>query len=178
MTQTWTTLLFTVFGASTLLLAATTELCSDHGISKGETLLDDCTSVCSAEANVSTFDWAHVNEDDSNQVDRTTVCRCTVGNNTEFECFETTTNVWDLSVGVLECSEYNITSGTTCKDFCLDIDPVAYSYAGTGDSLECYCGADDFVAVCDNSGASMHSWISIVGAMSSGLSLVLLLSVM
>ena len=110
-----------------------------------------------------TFDYAAPNEETSSILDRTTVCRCTNGVNTTFECFDVEPNVWDTDTELKECEEYNITSGTTCKEFCSDIDPIAFQYEGSGDSFKCYC-ADPPTQICGNSGAlsSFRFGLSVV----------------
>lgn len=127
------------------------ESCLDYNITRGETLQDDCKAHCSP-SQFEAFDFAGPNEDASNILDRTTVCRCTNGVNATFECSDVEPNVWDTETELKECGEYNITSGTTCKEFCSDIDPLAFQYDGSGDSVQCYC-ADPPVQICGSSGA-------------------------
>jgi hypothetical protein len=128
--------------------------CLAYNISKGETLDSDCEGWCSPYS-YGTFDWGAPSEDDANIIDRNTVCRClddtsgaAVG-----ECLDVEPSVWDLSVGVPECDEYNITSGTTCEEFCLPIDPVAFKYSISGGEVQCSC-ADPPFKVCGTSGSA------------------------
>lgn len=151
------------------------EICSAYNISKGETLQADCENVCDVGTTVEVFDWAAANVDEPNIIDRTTVCRCTLPSTVEgeegevtFECFEVTPNVWDTSVGVLSCEEYNITSGTTCKEFCLDIDPIAFDFSGSVGAIQCGCGTP-LIQICEDSGAwSLRNY----NLMAFGMSLV------
>lgn len=127
------------------------ESCLDYNITRGETLIDDCEAHCSPSQSEA-FDFAGPNKENSNILDRTTVCRCTNGVNVTFECSDVEPNVWNTSIELKECADYNITSGPSCKDFCSDIDPKAFQYEGSGDSLKCYC-ADPSVRICGSSDA-------------------------
>ncbi len=125
--------------------------CADYNITQGATLVPVCEDFCSPDS-FETFDFAAPNEDATNIIDRTTVCRCTSGANVTFECLDVEPSVWDTNVEAKDCEEYNITSGTSCKDFCSDIDPVAFMYDGSGDNINCYC-ASASIKICGKSAA-------------------------
>jgi hypothetical protein len=43
-----------------------------------------------------------------------------------------------------DCSEYNITSDSSCKEYCADIDPAAFNVESSGgDVTYCDCGNDE-----------------------------------
>jgi hypothetical protein len=131
--------------------------CLFHNISKGETLGSDCEKWCSPYSYAS-FDWAAPSEDDAKIIDRNTVCRCLDASNASVgECLDVETGVWDKSAGVKDCEEYNITSGTTCKEFCLDIDPLAFKFSGSGSNVECSCASNPFIKICEKSGSARTS---------------------
>ena len=161
---------FTVIASAAMMMFMCTQVpvvrgqesCLAYNITRGETLKADCEAHCSPNQ-AEPFDFAGPNKDSSSILDRTTVCRCTNGVNTTFECSDVEPNVWDTDVELKECEVYNITSGTTCKEFCSDIDPIAFQYEGSGDSFKCYC-ADPPTQICGNSGAlsSFRFGLSVV----------------
>jgi hypothetical protein len=110
------------------------ESCSDNGIVPGDELNATCTTKCGVD-DFEIFDYAEVSQDDPNILIRNTVCRC---NSTNFECWDTM-EVWDKSVRVQSCDNYNITSGTTCKNFCSDIDPKSNDWSTNGGQVTCIC---------------------------------------
>lgn len=152
---------------ATILLVSTTvskgqESCMDYNITMGETLEADCESLCSPDS-FETFDYAAPNEEAADVIDRTTVCRCSSGGNVTFECFDVYPGVWEIGGEVKECEEFNITSGTTCQDFCLDIDPVAYTfnYEGSSENINCYCASPP-IQICGSSAASKVAALKFV----------------
>jgi len=130
--------------------------CKDHDIMAGKTLETDCIGYCYPNT-TETFDYSDM-EEDPNYVVRNTICRCfdtgespSVKRKT-FEC-TTKAEVWDKNTPTMKCAEnFNITSLTTCQNWCKTIDPKAYKYEGvSGDSM-CNCGD---VKVCDDNSAGM-----------------------
>ena len=138
--------------------------CLSLNITKGETLESDCANYCSPITHKA-YDWAAPNEIDPNIIDRSTVCRCLNDDNaTTFECLDVDPGVWDTSVGVKKCDEYNITSGPTCKEFCAEIDPLSFDYSGSGSNLQCFCGTPLF-QICGTSGSARnHDLLATAGS--------------
>jgi hypothetical protein len=130
--------------------------CVDNSINAGETLESDCEDACASGESL-TFDWSEVSEEDPNILNRNTVCNCTEADG--FTCWDIV-EVWDKSVGVLSCDVYNITSGTTCKEFCSDIDPKSYAWSTNKGEVECEC-AD--VKICSGVVVASMSILSVVG---------------
>ena len=132
--------------------------CKDYGILAGDTMDADCTRYCSPNA-TETFDYADSDEDPEYVV-RNSVCRCfsseaqfegesdePQSNGMTFECW-TKAEVWEKAIPILKCGEkYNITSITTCQAFCMDIDPLAYAFAGNAGSAQCTCAG---IEVCND----------------------------
>lgn len=129
------------------------ESCKDYAILAGDTMDADCTSYCGANA-TETFDYADP-EEDPDYVVRNSVCRCfsseePMENATEdgltsgsgrkiFECWSKA-EVWDKATPIFKCGEkYNVTSLTTCQEFCKPIDPVAFTFSGNAGNARCAC---------------------------------------
>ena len=130
------------------------ESCLDYNITKGETLKANCEAHCSP-LSMEAFDYAAQNEVTPSILDRNTVCRClNATGGIEFECWNVEPDVWDTSVPPEEdCGEYNITSLSSCEEFCAAIDPLSYQFTGSGDNIECFCATPP-VKICGTSGAS------------------------
>ena len=142
--------------------------CKDYGIRSGDTMEADCAAYCGPNS-TDTYDYADTDED-TEYVIRNTVCRCyspeaqfnteevedgdSSGSNSNptsasmtFECW-TKAEVWEKAIPILKCGEkYNITSISTCEEFCKDIDPLAYAFAGNAGAAQCICGG---VEVCND----------------------------
>ncbi|KAG7351653.1 hypothetical protein IV203_007701 [Nitzschia inconspicua] len=136
--------------------------CKDHGIFMGESLQVACTDFCAPNA-TEVFDYADSDED-PHFVVRNTVCRCfgsdaaaaaaatapsnTTQSNKTFECW-TKDEVWEKKTPIMKCADHalNITSQTTCQQFCSNIDPVSYGYSGSAGSARCSCSD---ILVCDD----------------------------
>jgi hypothetical protein len=150
------------------------ESCKDYGIRSGDTMDGDCAAYC-APNSTDTYDYADTDEDPL-YVIRNTVCRCysteaqidlnegtedvegsgtsntnQASNSMTFECW-TKAEVWEKAIPILQCGKkYNITSVTTCQEFCKTIDPSAYSFAGNAGAAQCICSG---VEVCNDMTAS------------------------
>jgi hypothetical protein len=137
--------------------------CKDHGIMGGETLDTDCIEYCYPNT-TETFDYSDLDED-PNYVIRNTICRCFESGESQsaptrktFEC-TTKGEVWDKNTPLMTCFDnYNITSLTTCQNWCKTIDPKAYEYEGYSGSSRCNCGN---VKVCNDNTSSAGTEIMI-----------------
>ena len=126
--------------------------CKDHGIMAGDSLDTDCVDHCNPNTMI-TFDYSDLGED-PNYVIRNTICRCledgespSAKQTNTFEC-RTKDEVWDKKIPVMNCLDnYQITSLSTCQDWCKKIDPVAYEYSGFSGFSKCSCGG---VELCDD----------------------------
>ena len=128
------------------------ESCLPFNITKGETLEANCAAHCSPDISEH-FDWAAPNETDPNILDRNIFCRCKADEETvTFECSDVEEGVWDKTDATDNCDDFNITSGTTCKNFCKDID-TAFKYKGSGSNVQCWCASPP-VKIC-GSGATL-----------------------
>jgi len=139
--------------------------CKDHGIFAGDSGEIDCTAYCNPNYFPEYFDSVSLVEDPKFAV-RNTVCRCYESGQSRdaprrkaFECW-TKAEVWDKSKPLLKCEEdYGILSMTTCKDYCKNIDPKAFSFDGFAGSANCGCGG--FEVCSDKPVASASSTISV-----------------
>jgi hypothetical protein len=142
--------------------------CADFGILKGEGLEIGCQQHCLAD-NFEVFDWAASRSSDPNIVDRNTWCRCLdpLFGNTTFECSDIEEEVWNLATPLKVCDALNVTSGTTCEEYCKsNIDPKAFEFKGSGPTLQCFCGSNPQLHICGTvSGAMMvaSEWLWSVG---------------
>jgi hypothetical protein len=145
------------------------ESCKDYAILAGDTMDADCANYCGPNA-TETFDYADTDEH-PDYVIRNSVCRCfgtgprpeegggtTDGNaggggppatnDMTFECWSKA-EVWEKSTPIFKCfDKYNITSLSTCQQFCKSIDPIAFSFAGSAGSAKCTCS--DNIQVCND----------------------------
>jgi len=130
--------------------------CIPFNITRGPTLTASCEAHCVPHT-AQSYDFAAPNTTHPNIIDRHTVCRCV--NSTGglvSECSDVEMDVWNRSVGVkADCGEYNITSGTTCQEFCSEIDPKAYRFKGSGANLQCYCASNPQFQICGSGARSM-----------------------
>lgn len=131
--------------------------CRNFGIMQGETLNTTCAEYCGPNE-TEIFDYAD-SEEDVRYVVRNTVCRCFDQNpppeaqtNKSFECWSKA-EVWDKMTPIMKCTDnaLNISSQSDCKEFCADIDPIAYGYAGSKGKARCSCHD---ALVCDDIGAA------------------------
>jgi hypothetical protein len=131
--------------------------CKDHGILQGIMLDTTCADFC-APNTTETFDYADSGED-PHYVIRNTVCRCfdpnpppTAQTNKTFECWSKA-EVWEKKTPIMKCTDHalNITSKSSCENFCSTIDPISFGYTGSSGSSRCSCYD---ILVCDDVGAA------------------------
>eukprot|EP00532_Pseudo-nitzschia_australis_P004715 CAMPEP_0168180016 /NCGR_PEP_ID=MMETSP0139_2-20121125/10230_1 /TAXON_ID=44445 /ORGANISM="Pseudo-nitzschia australis, Strain 10249 10 AB" /LENGTH=203 /DNA_ID=CAMNT_0008100041 /DNA_START=85 /DNA_END=696 /DNA_ORIENTATION=+ len=150
--------------------------CKDHGIEAGTSLQEQCVDYCYPDA-MEAYDYADPDED-PDYVVRNTVCRCykdgespSAPKRKTSEC-ATKAQVWDKKKPVLKCLEdYQISSLSTCQEYCKRIDPVSYGFGGGSGDHYCKCGSTDvcsdteptsaaFAAVATKSGTAIASVIA------------------
>lgn len=140
--------------------------CADFGILKGEGLESSCQQHCLAD-NFEVFDWSASRATDPKIVDRNTWCRCLdpPSGNTTFECSDIEEEVWNLATPLKACDALNISSGTTCEEYCkANIDAKAFEFKGYGTTLQCYCGSNPQLHICGTvSGAMMVAPVWLLG---------------
>ena len=117
----------------------------------GPTFNSSCEVEC-AGGTFESFDYAEV---DGNDVDRNQICRCCNDEGpcqdpntlvSKWECWSSN-KVWDKAEEIKTCDKYNISSATTCIDFCVEkIDPKDYSWDQTTNKMICTCVGVD---ICD-----------------------------